>query len=204
MENLLDPIQNIEHYKRPNGRIPGWQIAQGQGMDLRQEAIAALVHPLSRVTDLGCADGTMLIMLYRAGKLASGDGVDLWQDGIAWGQRYCAENGLPIKLTQGTIEDYIGRFSDVAIIGEVLEHSPDPVDILHNAAFIADRLIVTVPIARPPMTAEEEARLRIEPDEHVQTYSLQTLEWQARQAGMSIVSSREIGASWRHLVVELE
>ena len=202
MTNLLDTLSNYRHYSQDNGRVPGWQIGMGRGMDPRQTCIAIMLgsQPCT-VTDLGCADGSLLILLHSIGHLLRGYGADLWEAGISWGRKYCFDKNLPIDLAFGSIEFYSGPRTDVCILGEVLEHVVDPVGVLQVAARQADTVIVTVPIARPPLTPDECARLATEPDEHVRAYTRTMLFSQAEAAGLVCAfPAVEVGLGWVSLV----
>lgn len=202
MYNLRDVNDNREHYLRPNGRVPGWQILTNGALDGRQLMAMSKIPHDSTVLDLGCADGSFLIIGHLLGRIASGYGVDLWANGITWGQEFTRQHKIPVELTIGMIGDYNGPSVDVAFIGEVLEHMPDPVDGLRTAARHAPRVVITVPVGRPPYTPAELDKLLREPDEHIQIYDSdgQRLESDCRDAGLTIVEKAIQGDQWVNLI----
>jgi len=189
--DLKDESANYEYYKQPNGREAGIQITGFDGRPSeRQKAIMELL-PIScdNVVDFGCADGSLLIMLIRKWNLKAGYGIDLWRDGVEWGNKYCLENNLKIKLEEKSILDYSGPFSDIGIMAEVLEHMIDPVEVLKHVFRFVNTLIITLPIKRPPITQEEIEILKTRPEEHLTDYSNDAvIAKQLREAGLCITA----------------
>jgi 2-polyprenyl-3-methyl-5-hydroxy-6-metoxy-1,4-benzoquinol methylase len=173
-------------YTKPNKRIPGFQITEKWGMDARQKAIAEFIPPhVNSVMDWGCADGSFLILLYKQKPFNYAYGLDLWKDGINWGNNYVIHNlrhpGTfpPIILFQGSLENYDGPETDVGVIAEVLEHLADPVAVLKIIRQKNKRLIITVPIAAP----KGESLLS---EEHLTAYTPDVLNKHCLEAGWTI------------------
>ena len=192
---LNNQQDNWDHYKQNNNRVPGEQITKNWGIDQRQKAIMMMIPTNGTILDLGTADGSLLILLYKQGYVINGIGIDLWEDGIKWGQQYC--KNLPITLSVGAVEHYKGEQADYVILGEVLEHVIDPVEVLKVARANGKSVIITVPIARPPITEKEKETL----DEHVRQYTLETLTTDCEAVGLKVQEAVQVGQGWVSLVV---
>ena len=202
MIDLTDPTENIQHYSQANGREPGWQISHHVPLDQRQQLVGRyiLYGGLHTATDLGCADGSLLIGLMQSRIIQRGYGCDLWHDGVAWGQGYINTNHLDIQLVEMSVYDYQGPTTDVTVLGEILEHLTDPIQALRVAARQSSTVIITVPISRPPLTDEERSRLLVTPEEHINTYDSVTLRAQCATAGLRVDREEMIGTGWVNLV----
>ena len=211
---MIDDLTNVEanrsHYSAGNGRVPGWQITVAKGvLDARQCAILREIPTGSTVLDLGCADGSFLILARAAGTIGCGHGVDLWAEGIAWGNHYCATIGYDVRLICMDIAGYLWAPVDVVVLGEVLEHAPSPVVLLNTAAnhlLPGGRCIITVPVSRPPYTPDELLRLQHEPDEHIHQYGADghQLRKQCLEAGLRVTKAFLLGQGWVNLIAVAE
>ncbi len=88
-----------------------------------------------RVLDVGCGGGILTESLARAG--ASVRGLDAGAEVIRIAARHAQENGLEIEYTSASLEqfaaDTAGSF-DVLTCMELLEHVPDPAQLLRACA----------------------------------------------------------------------
>jgi SAM-dependent methyltransferase len=113
-----------------------------------------------RVVEIGCGDGSLLLALAEAWPHATFDGFELSPPAI----EIARGRGIP---RAGRLEAYDGervpaddRAYDLAVLSHVLEHVPDPAPLLREAARVADRVLVEVPLednrsaARPAKRAE--------------------------------------------------
>lgn len=198
--NITDRTVYDAHYRQANGRVPGAQITGNWGLDSRQLIIVKYITIYAEklpieILDLGCADGSLLISLRKSSLLKKGYGVDLWEEGIKWGNQYCIDHDMPITLTNGTVESYSPTPVDVAILGEILEHVPDPVECLKVARTAAPFTIITVPTGY----AGKEVNTGIE--EHVRQYDYKMLQAHCTSARMYIVDyeNATVGG-WTNLI----
>lgn len=200
--NLFDQDENWKYYKcDATTSSPLHQIELGIGFDERQTKIKELIEGPSTILDLGCADGSLLILLYSVGLVKKGIGIDLCEANIEWGQKHCANNNLPITFSVGPVELYSGERVDYVILGEILEHLVNPARALRVAKQYGDNVIITVPIARPPLSEQELKYLETNSNEHIREYTKEKLEEDCRQAGLQIVRSCVVGTGWVNLVV---
>ncbi len=106
------------------------------------EEITRLVRPKSRVLDLGCGNGDLLIMLEE--KLeCSGRGVDVQEDMVI----ACISKGLSVfqgDLDEG-LKDYPSKSYDYVILNQTLQMLRDPVFLLKEMLRVGRRIIVNYP-----------------------------------------------------------
>jgi len=113
-----------------------------------------------RVVEIGCGDGSLLQELAQVWPDATFDGFEISPSAI----EIARSRGIP---RAGRLEAYDGErvpaeagAYDLAVLSHVLEHVPDPAPLLREAARIARRVLVEVPLednrsaARPAKRAE--------------------------------------------------
>ena len=113
-----------------------------------------------RVVEIGCGDGSLLLELAEVWPDATFDGFELSPPAI----EIARGRGIP---RAGRLEAYDGErvpaedgAYDLAVLSHVLEHVPDPAPLLREAARVARRVLVEVPLednrsaARPAKRAE--------------------------------------------------
>src|SRR5688572_20035499 len=123
----------------------------------------ALCRPApATVVEIGCGEGALLAELARAWPRARFDGFELSAPAIeiarsreiARAGRLEAYDGARVPAADGAYE--------LAVLSHVLEHVPDPLPLLREAARVARRVLVEVPLegnrsaARPAKRAEAE------------------------------------------------
>ncbi len=105
-------------------------------------AIANLVRPSTRVLDIGCGDGSLLIHLTRE-KNVVGRGIELSQEGV----NFCVSKGL--SVIQGNADTdlnfYPKKSFDYVILSQTLQATHDPKNVLLNLNRIGKRSIVSLP-----------------------------------------------------------
>lgn len=143
-------------------RYGAWrELCAANKADHVVELIARLPAPPQAVVEVGCGDGVLLAELGRRGVGESRDGFDI------------AERAVAYAATRPEV-DRAERFDghrlpvadagyDVAILSHVLEHVPDPLPLLREAARVARAVLVEVPLednrsaSRPAAQAGREA-----------------------------------------------
>ena len=113
-----------------------------------------------RVVEIGCGDGSLLLELAQVWPAATFDGFEISPPAI----EIARSRGIP---RAGRLETYDGsrvpaedKAYDLAVLSHVLEHVPHPAPLLHEAARVATRVLVEVPLednrsaARPAKRAE--------------------------------------------------
>jgi 2-polyprenyl-3-methyl-5-hydroxy-6-metoxy-1,4-benzoquinol methylase len=204
----IDKYRN--YYNKNNGRVPGVQIESwGNVPDLRQQTAMKHLSEIgaSSLLDIGCADGTFCFFCLKNNIVKQIYGIDPWEEGIKWANKYSKNNLLNAFFLQGLFEDInLDEISfDAVHIGEVLEHVIDPVSILrkirkHNIKCV----VITIPIKRPLVTQEEERKFfACEVTEHVRLITYQQLEKYCNDTGFKIIKSDIINIGWVNLIVTI-
>ena len=121
-----------------------WKLFGGiKGEVPRSAVICDLIKEGSSVLDLGCGDGTLLAALV-AQRRVKASGVDISKEAL----RLARNRGLTdLRLVDlGSAEFTITNEYDYITITEVLEHIPNPEDLLAKATgHFRNALIVSVP-----------------------------------------------------------
>ena len=106
------------------------------------DLIAKMVEPGSRALDVGCGDGALLDYLNHE-KGVDGRGIELSSDGV----NACVASGL--SVIQGDadqdLDDYPNQAFDYAILGQTLQATRQPHNVLKNLVRIGKRAIVSFP-----------------------------------------------------------
>ena len=106
------------------------------------DLIAKMVEPGCRALDVGCGDGALLDYLNHE-KGVDGRGIELSSDGV----NACVASGL--SVIQGDadqdLDDYPNQAFDYAILGQTLQATRQPHNVLKNLVRIGKRAIVSFP-----------------------------------------------------------
>jgi len=112
------------------------------GLRVDLKLVADMVEPGSRALDVGCGDGALLDYLNRE-KQVDGRGIELSSDGV----NACVSSGL--SVIQGDadqdLDDYPNQSFDFAILGQTLQATHEPHNVLKNLVRIGKYAIVSFP-----------------------------------------------------------
>jgi methionine biosynthesis protein MetW len=104
--------------------------------------IADMIEPSSRVLDVGCGDGALLVML-RDEKQVDARGVELSQLGV----NHCVANGLSVIQgdADSDLSDYPDDVFDYVILSQTLQATRRPKVVLEEMLRIGKKAVVSIP-----------------------------------------------------------
>jgi methionine biosynthesis protein MetW len=155
----------------------------------RARTIGGILKRGDSVLDLGVGDGAILKHLIDTVGV-EGYGLDISADAV----QFCQAQGLNVEL--GDINQPLGAFIDrqfdAIVMAEIIEHIPDPENLLNALRSHTRLLIVTT-----PNTGYFHHRLRllfgrfplqwvVTPGEHLRFWTVRDFRWWAAQLGFRI------------------
>ena len=111
-------------------------------MKIQDDVLAGLIEINSRVLDVGCGDGNLLLYL-KKNKRIDGRGLEINQKNV----QECLGKGLAV--IEGDAEkdliNYPDRSFDIAILNQAIQQFYEPRKVLNELLRIAHKAIITIP-----------------------------------------------------------
>jgi len=143
-------------------------------------------QPPARVLDIGCGDGALLAELAERRTDWRLAGIELAERAARLAAARCPK--AEIRAYDGETLPYGEREFDLAILSHVLEHVPDPLGLLREAARVARKVIVEVPL-EANVSARRMAKRGIAREVgHIQRLSRRSVAALAAAAGLRVVA----------------
>jgi SAM-dependent methyltransferase len=159
------------------------------GARTKAEHVVALcertgVRP-ERVVEIGCGAGSLLAELAARRVAPRLDGFDLSAPAI----EIARSHGLPgvgVAVFDGARVPAADGAYDLAVLSHVLEHVPDPAALLAEAARVAPRVLVEVPLERNRSAARPAKRAEAARIGHIQFFDRSAVRALCGGAGLDI------------------
>ena len=137
---LSSTLKKPEFNKNAVSSIKGIERAQRLRVDY--ELIASLIKPNSRVLDVGCGDGLLLLGLQHD-KNIDAEGIEVDEKLV----HQCADTGLNIihRDIERGLEHYPDKCFDYAILSKTLQTLKSPHIVFKELLRVADKVIVSFP-----------------------------------------------------------
>ena len=111
-------------------------------MKIQDDVLAGLIDINSKVLDVGCGDGNLLLYLKRS-KRIDGRGLEINQKNV----QECLAKGLAV--VEGDAEkdlvNYPNQSFDIAILNQAIQQFYEPRKVLNELLRIAKQAIITIP-----------------------------------------------------------
>ncbi|MAK12857.1 MAG: methionine biosynthesis protein MetW [Candidatus Pelagibacter sp.] len=111
-------------------------------MKIQDDVLAGLIEINSKVLDVGCGDGNLLLYL-KKNKRIDGRGLEINQKNV----QECLGKGLAV--VEGDAEkdliNYPDRSFDIAILNQAIQQFYEPRKVLNELLRIAKKAIITIP-----------------------------------------------------------
>jgi SAM-dependent methyltransferase len=172
-----------------SARLGRWRALGGR---LKAAHAAALCERAglapATVVELGCGDGALLAALSARGLGAVLDGFELSEQAAALARQKEIAGVRRIEAYDGARVPAGDGSYDMAILSHVVEHVPDPIPLLQEAARLAPRVLVEVPLeanrsARRPAVRAEAARIG-----HLHAFDRAQVRALCAAAGLSVLA----------------
>jgi SAM-dependent methyltransferase len=164
----------------------GWRALSAVG---KADHVLALIPiaPSSgpaRVLDIGCGDGALIAELAGRRPAWTFAGVEIAERAVELARGRCPE--ADIRWYDGETLPYDAGAFELAVLSHVLEHVPDPVAVLAEAARVAERVLVEVPLEDNLSARRASKQPVAEHVGHIQRFSRSAIATIARDAGLQV------------------
>jgi SAM-dependent methyltransferase len=161
-------------------RMGRWRAigARSKGAHVKTLCRRAGLTPAT-IVEIGCGDGSLLVEL---SSLATVDGFELSANAAA----YARERGVARRVEAFDGEHVPARDGeyDLAVLSHVLEHVPDPLPLLKEAARVAPNVLVEVPLEDNRSARRPAKRSLSEAAGHLHAFGRADVRRLMREAGL--------------------
>ncbi len=137
-----------------------------------------------RLLDIGCGDGALIVELARRQPAWRFAGVEIAEAAVELAADRCRD--ADVRCYDGEALPWDAGAFELAVLSHVLEHVPDPVSVLREAARVATWVIVEVPLEDNVSARRASKRAVADDVGHIQRFSRESLARVAAQAGMRV------------------
>jgi SAM-dependent methyltransferase len=167
--------------------------ARSKGAHVRTLLARAELAPAT-IAEIGCGDGSLLVEL---GRIATVDGFELSANAAGYARdRRVARR---VEAFDGENVPAAGDAYDLAVLSHVLEHVPDPLPLLKEAARVARHVIVEVPLEDNRSARRPAKRKLAEAAGHLHAFDRTAVRRLVKEAGLEPAEELTDPLSYEHL-----
>jgi len=163
---------------------------RAHGADLKAGHITTLCARAGRaprsVIEIGCGDGALLSALAARGFAVSYDGFELSEPAALLARDRNIPGAGRIESFDGSRVPAGDATYDLAVLSHVLEHVPDPLSLLREAARVARAVLVEVPLEHNRSAARPHKRAEARGIGHIQAFDRADIHALATAAGLRV------------------
>ena len=153
----------------------------------KARSVDALVdRPVGRVVDVGCGEGSVIAALQGSLGAAGFSGFEVAPAAIEAARRRQYASAVEFALFDGCRIPTDDKAFDLAILSHVLEHVADPRSLLHEAARVASRVVIEVPLELHLRTP----RFRWDDTGHINVFNRSSIRYLVEGCGLRIERER--------------
>ena len=145
-----------------------------------------VARPVGRVADIGCGEGSVIAALDGSLGAAGFSGFEGAEAAVEAARRRQYDARVEFALFDGRRIPSEDKAFDVAILSHVLEHVADPRALLHEAARVASRVVVEVPLELHLRTR----RFRWDDTGHINVFNRRSIRYLLEGCGLRIERER--------------
>jgi len=156
------------------------------GIEKARSVELLVERPVGRVVDIGCGEGSVIAALQGSLGAAGFSGFEVAPTAIEVARRREYESPVEFCLFDGRKIPCEDGAYDVAILSHVLEHVADPRSLLHEAARVASRVVIEVPLELHLRTR----RFRWDDTGHINVFNRRSIQHLVEGCGLNIERER--------------
>jgi SAM-dependent methyltransferase len=175
-------------YARGGERHAAWRELGARGKaDHVVELVRRASLPAASVVEIGCGDGALLAELSSRGFGEALTGFDISSAAVELASARAAPRVVAVEVFDGISLPVADDTFDLGVMSHVLEHVPEPLPLLREAARACRALVVEVPLERNASGSREAKRSSSVEIGHVQTLDREAVRSLVAGAGLRVV-----------------
>jgi SAM-dependent methyltransferase len=176
-------------YARGGEKHAEWRELGARGKASHvEELVARAGLTADRVAEIGCGDGALLAELSHRGFGGELAGFDISEAAVSLARTRSIPRVRRLEVFDGLRLPASDGSFDLGVLSHVLEHVPEPLGLLREAARVCGSLIVEVPLERNASGARAGRRAQSEAIGHVQALDRAAVASLVAGAGLRVVA----------------
>jgi SAM-dependent methyltransferase len=143
-------------------------------------------RPVGTVVDIGCGEGSVIAALERTLGATAYFGFEVAPAAVEVARSRQYDSPVEFAVFDGRHIPRDDRFFDVGVLSHVLEHVADPRALVHEAARVAQRLVIEVPLELHLRTRQ----YRWEETGHINVFNRRSIRFLIESCGLRVQRER--------------